>query len=459
MVAVLIAGLLLIAAGLLGVLLLHSNRDLRELRNRFSPLLDLEREVQLATDALTALAERRQRLERDYAATAASLDEDLATRRAQLDRMAAEVAAVEENLADISVGLYRPHYSFSTSDEFKRELEGIRERMKAMVRNDTAAPCSVAWTVGGSTRDGQKMQKQLSKLMLRAFNGETDAAIAKVTWDNAHKMEERIRKAYEAINKLGTVVQVAIAWEYFELSMAELRLEHELALKRQAELEEQRRIKEQMREEERAQREARRAQDEAAAEEERYAKALDKARADMAKAKGEKLDQLSSRIAELERQLFEAHERKERAISMAQLTRAGHVYVISNIGSFGDEVFKIGMTRRLEPMDRVRELGDASVPFEFDVHAIIPSLDAPGLEADFHRYFEARRLNAVNLRKEFFRVSIREIEQFVRSKGLDIQLTLLAEAREYRETLSLRAGSTPEPVEPVMAPAARELVA
>lgn len=115
---------------------------------------------------------------------------------------------------------------------------------------------------------------------------------------------------------------------------------------------------------------------------------------------------------------------------MAQLTRSGHVYVISNLGSFGENVFKIGMTRRLEPMDRIRELGDASVPFDFDVHAMIYCEDAPSLECAFQARFEGRAINLVNPRKEFFAVSIEQIEAVVREKGLNIELTKLAEARD-----------------------------
>jgi hypothetical protein len=125
-----------------------------------------------------------------------------------------------------------------------------------------------------------------------------------------------------------------------------------------------------------------------------------------------------------------------RAISQAQMTRVGHIYVISNIGSFGEDVYKIGMTRRLDPLDRVRELGDASVPFQFDVHAIIYSEDAPSLEYELHRKFKDRRLNMVNGRKEFFKVALDEVEAFIlQQTNASILFTKLAEAKEYRETL------------------------
>jgi len=168
-------------------------------------------------------------------------------------------------------------------------------------------------------------------------------------------------------------------------------------------------------------------------------KALEKARSEIAKAKGEELNDLNEKIKLLEQQLEEAQKLKERATSMAELTRSGYVYIISNIGSFGENVLKIGMTRRLEPLDRVKELGDASVPFNFDVHAMIYSKDAPILENEFHKYFTERSINLVNPRKEFFSVSLQEIEEFAKAKNLEIELTKLAEAREYRETMALKA--------------------
>ena len=134
----------------------------------------------------------------------------------------------------------------------------------------------------------------------------------------------------------------------------------------------------------------------------------------------------------------EARKQKERAISRAQLTKSGYVYVISNVGSFGEQVYKVGMTRRLEPMDRIYELGDASVPFPFDVHAMIYSENAPELESALHGFLSERRVNMVNPRKEFFQVSLNEIENFARDKSLKIEFTKLAEAKEYRETLALQ---------------------
>jgi hypothetical protein len=354
------------------------------------------------------------------------------------DRLQHEVSLLEENLEDISYGLYKPHFTFATSEEFRAELTQLRDQKKEMVRTDQATRCLVQWTVGGSQRDGARMQKQLAKLMVRAFNGECDAAISSCTWNNVTRMEERIQRAFTAINQLGTVVQVSIVPEYRELALNELRLEFEYQEKKRAEQEEQRQIREQMREEERVQRELERAQAETAAEEARYARALAKAREEVQTATGAELAELMQKIKALEGDLANAHAQHERAVSMAQLTKCGYVYIISNIGSFGEDMFKLGLTRRLDPMDRIRELGDASVPFAFDVHAMVYSEDAPALECALHQHFRERSVNLVNPRKEFFNVSLEEIESFVKSRGLPIQITKLAEAREFRETLSLR---------------------
>jgi multidrug efflux pump subunit AcrA (membrane-fusion protein) len=251
-------------------------------------------------------------------------------------------------------------------------------------------------------------------------------------------MEARVQKAYEAVNLLGSTNQITITPAYMDLKLQELRVEYELQQKMYEEREEQKRIKQQMREEERAQAEIEKAQKDAEDEATRYQKALQKAQEDMSHATGKELDKLNSKIAELEASLKTAEEKKERAMSRAQMTRSGHVYVISNIGSFGEHVYKIGMTRRLEPMDRVKELSDASVPFDFDVHAMIFSDDAPGLERQFHVKFNAHRLNLLNEKREFFRIGIHEIEHVATEMNLEVTITKLAEAREFRASEAMR---------------------
>lgn len=190
-----------------------------------------------------------------------------------------------------------------------------------------------------------------------------------------------------------------------------------------------------MREEERAQKEFERAQREAEQEEERYSRALDRARQDAENAVGAKQQKLLEQVRELEQKLLDAEQRRQRAVSMAQLTKTGHVYILSNIGSFGEHIYKVGMTRRLDPQERVDELGDASVPFAFDVHAMISAPNAPALEKALHDLLDERRLNKINRRKEFFHVTLEEIEHVVRRHHGDFKLTRQAEAAEYRKSL------------------------
>jgi hypothetical protein len=208
----------------------------------------------------------------------------------------------------------------------------------------------------------------------------------------------------------------------------------ELKLK---EKEEQRLIKEQIREEERARREYEKAIKEAAKEEEMLKKLMEKARKELSEANEQQREKYEQQLNDLNEKLKLAEEKNQRAISMSQQTRSGHVYVISNVGSFGEDVYKIGMTRRLEPSDRVKELGDASVPFSFDIHAMIFSDDAPKLEHELHKTFMKNQMNKVNLKKEFFKVNLKEIREKIENQGIHAKWTMVAEAKEYKESLAL----------------------
>jgi hypothetical protein len=348
-----------------------------------------------------------------------------------------EVSLFESKLDIIEFGIYEPIYDFEKSDEYRAEQNKIIEVQKLMITQDTAAVCNTTWTIEGSEVKGRAVVRVYKKLMLRAFNGECDVLIAKVKWNNINQMTERMQKLFDAINKLGQGFQVHLNNQYLNLKRKELILEYEYQMKRQQEKEEMRAIQEEIREEEKARREFEQAQREAEKEETNYQKALEKARKEIEFVSGEKYDQLQSKIERLQQELIEAQEKKERALSMAQQTKRGHVYIISNIGSFGENVYKIGMTRRLEPIDRIRELGDASVPFQFDIHAMIYSDEAPTLENELHKAFTNRKVNMLNYRKEFFNVTLDEIEQKVKEIGLDAEFSKLPEAMEYRETLAI----------------------
>ncbi|NRB23250.1 DUF4041 domain-containing protein [Shewanella sp.] len=327
-------------------------------------------------------------------------------------------------------------FSFKDAGE---QLKQARKRVKDMVKQGHAGDCDYV----------EAHRKTYAiHFAVDAFNGKVDSALAKVKHDNFGKIKQEIIDAFALVNHNGAPFRSArINQTFLDARQEELKWAvstHEL---RQIELAEQREIKQQIREEEKARKEMEKAIKEAEKEERLIQKALEKARAELANANEEQRKEFEAQLADLEGKLEEAEERGQRALSMAQQTRRGHVYVISNVGSFGENVFKIGMTRRLEPLDRVKELGDASVPFSFDVHAMLYSEDAPTLEKELHRRFNRESVNKVNSRKEFFRTSLAEIKQVVELQGVtEVHWTMKAEAAEYRESLAIAAAEQEENV-------------
>lgn len=384
----------------------------QDLVQRTSHILDAEESAKNTRQLLDSL-------QHQYNATAARHDE-----------LRSAIAAMEEDEDLIDCGIYKPAFSFEFSTEYKLKLDNVRTLQKQKIKDKAA--------VTSESSESKAEMNRLIKLVLRAFNGECDALASKISWKNINKTLEQVGRAAQTLNKLVEGHQIAISDQYINLKLTEMKLVHEFQERKQAELEEQRALREQMREEEKARREAEKALKEASQEQERHEKALAEARAQLADAHGSEVDKLNEAIALLSKKLDSAKEKGLWAKSVAELTKSGHVYVISNIGSFGDKMFKIGMSRRLEPLDRVKELGDASVPFHFDVHAMIYSKDAPSLETKLHEHFRPRQVNLVNNRKEFFFASLSEIEQAVHSMHGKIEFTRLAEAKEYRETSALR---------------------
>lgn len=413
-------------------------RLLKSQLERYKPIIDIEAETDKQRRELEQLITLKQteiqNLENDFNKLSSDYQSALET----YSRLRKEISLYENKLDLIEFGVYEPIYDFEKSEDYREEQKKVIERQKEMISSESAAICRTNWTIDGSEAKGRASTKRYIKLTLRAFNGECDSLIAKVKWNNVNQMRERIRKSFETINKLGESQTVSIQYGYLDLKLKELNLEYEYQQKRQKEKEDLRAAQEAMREEEKARREFEQAQKEAEKEESTYQKALEKARKEIEQVTGEKHDKLQAQIEKLEQELKEAQETKERAISMAQQTKRGHVYVISNIGSFGEQVFKIGMTRRLEPEDRVKELGDASVPFQFDIHAMIYSEDAPTLESELHKTFTDNKVNMLNYRKEFFNVTIDEIEQKIKEIGIDAEFQKIPEAMEYRETLAIR---------------------
>ncbi|HIH9662689.1 TPA: DUF4041 domain-containing protein [Klebsiella pneumoniae] len=315
-----------------------------------------------------------------------------------------------------------------------KELQKARELTKSLIKTSKAASCEYV---------EPNRRNTAIKFVLDAFNGKVDSSLSKIKHNNYGKLSQEIKDAFELVNFNGSAFRSAkITDIYLQARLNELKwgvAVNEIMLE---EREEQRRIKEQLREEEKARREYEKAIKEAEKEEKAIQQAIDKANKELMLAGEEQRIALEQKLAELQVKYEEAEAKNQRAISMAQQTRSGHVYVISNIGSFGENVYKIGMTRRLEPLDRVRELGDASVPFSFDVHAMIYSDDAPSLENHLHKVFNDKQVNKVNSRKEFFNVGIKDIKSTIKEMSIDAHWTMFAEAKEYRESLAIEHEKT-----------------
>ena len=311
--------------------------------------------------------------------------------------------------------------------EAGEKLKLVREKTRLMINNGTSAKCDYV--------EANRKETAVN-FILDAFNGKVDSILSKVKKDNFGTLEQKIKDAYQVVNNNGKAFRNAVITpEYLNARIDELKwavITQELKAEEQ---EQQRRIKEQIREEEKAIREFEKAIREAQKEEETLKKLIEKAHKEVEKASEEQKSKYEDKLRELEDQLKIAEEKNQRAISMAQQTKSGNVYIISNVGSFGENVYKIGMTRRLEPLDRIKELGDASVPFEFDVHSMIYSNNAPGLERELHKKFMRLQMNKVNPRKEFFRVTLADIKAEVDKMNINAKWTMTAEARHYRESL------------------------
>jgi len=341
----------------------------------------------------------------------------------------------------VEYGLFEmPDYLYETSARFAEEIKRIREKQRDLIKNKVAITYPDSITITANKRRDKLIFDGQIRLMLTAFNVDCDLLIGKVNPGNFPRTLERIEKLAAALEKSAATLHCGFNIEYVKLKYEECKIQYQFKLKKQEEQEEQRLIREQMREEQKAIREYERAIAQAEEEERIYRDMLEKAREQLKMASEEERAMAEQRIADLENLLAVAEAKEQRAKSMAEQTRRGHVYVISNIGSFGENIYKIGLTRRLEPELRVKELGDASVPFAFDVHAMIYSEDAPAIEAALHREFKRRHVNAVNFRKEFFRVDLQSIKDAVEKiTGGEAEFKMTALAEEYYESRRLQS--------------------
>lgn len=350
-----------------------------------------------------------------------------------------EMLVISEDILLESFALYTAKFSFTSSSEYKEKLQAIRDQQKSLIKNGNAATGNMNWQVNGKKTEGKKLVKDMMKLLIRSFNNECDYCVDNVKFDNIELGIRRIEKSFETCNKLGRVMSASLSHEYLHLKLDELHLAYEYQQCKQKEKEEAKRIREELREQQKLEQEIRAAREKISKERKHFTAAIRDLQTRLQKAASpEDIAALMTKIQDIEKSRS-ALESEEKLIDYReQNAKAGYVYVISNVGAFGEGVYKIGMTRRLEPMERIDELGDASVPFWFDVHTMVFSNNAPMLEAQLHEHFAAGRLNKVNGRKEFFRADLHEIEAVIRSHyDAVVEVIYEAPAEQYRESLRM----------------------
>ena len=342
-----------------------------------------------------------------------------------------QLVVLDDEILVQEFGLYKPTFSFASSLDYKEELAKIRSLQKDLIKSKNAVSGNMNWQVNGSSSKGKKMVSDTQKLLLRAFNNECDDIVEHVKYTNFDASLDRIYKSSEAISKLGSIMNIAVTNQYINAKVKELRLAFEYQQKKQQEKEELKAAREEQREQAKIQKEMEEQKRKIEKEQTHYQTAYEKILKQISESPDnpeliEKKQELEGHLNDVEKALTDIDYRQANM-------KAGYVYVISNIGAFGPNVYKIGMTRRLDPMERIDELGDASVPFKFDVHAMIFTDDAPALENALHHAFDNRKVNMVNQRKEFFNVTLDEVKEVVK-KNFDktVEFIDVPDAEQYR---------------------------
>lgn len=367
-----------------------------------------------------------------------SLDTELAQKRNELAQLNEEIAVANGNLNLQEFGFFERQYSFSDSTKYKDKLDSLRMQQKSMVKNGTAGRIITPMLLDNSKSKGKAMQNQLIKAALRGFNGEADALLVKVSVVNVDNKIKALRKVFEQLNKMYARNLIEITYPYLDLKIEELRLAAEYEFQKQEEKELLREQREKEREDKKLQAEIKAKRKQLEKDRDHFKNMVAKVTELLKEAKNDEVDELKRQLAEYQDKLSELDEIEEDIDYREGHATAGYVYVISNIGSFGEDVYKIGVTRRLEPLERIRELSSASVPFQFDVHALIFSEEAFALETELHNQLANYKVNKVNGRKEYFKVSFEEIRNILAThKELTVELNEDAEAFEYRQTKAI----------------------
>lgn len=366
-----------------------------------------------------------------------SAREELSRLRADTTRAIAERSAIADDIVDLrdtvhlqEFGLFDFENPAESSVALGTELEAVRTEIKRVVRTGEATVASTSFVFNNSAAKGRKFVSDMSKLLLRAYNAEAENCVKTVKAGNLEAARKRLSTVVTQVERLGTMIDLRITGLYHRLRLKELELtsRHFQALQVEKELERARR--EELREQRKAEQELAREKERLQKERSHYANAL---AALQAKGDTEGAERLREKLADVDHAI-------ENVDYRAANIRAGYVYVISNLGAFGPDVVKIGLTRRLDPMDRVNELGDASVPFRFDVHALFFADDAVSIEAKLHAHFSEERINKVNLRREYFRATPEQVLAALQEHNVEVlEYTIDPAAAEYRSSLDARA--------------------
>lgn len=354
----------------------------------------------------------------------------------KIDSLKKELVNTEDQLYFESFGLYEPHYAFTSSNEYKEKLNDERKSQKSLIKNKEAAVILNPMLLNNSKAKGKVMQNRNIKIILRSFNNECEAAINKVTKSNINTIEKRINNSFIQLNKLMESNGIAISSKYLQSKLNEAYIALEYALKKEEEREKIREDKEREREEKALQRELANEWKKYEKDEKHFIQVEKEVQEKIKHSKSnDEIISLKNQLLELQNKLSEIQEKKKKLNNRAENPTAGYVYIISNIGSFGKNVFKIGVTRRLNPLERINELGSASVPFKFDVHALIFSDNAYKLESELHNKFNNKRINQINHRKEYFNITIDDIKEALKEyQNLTFDFTETPIAEEFYES-------------------------
>lgn len=437
-IAIMFAGWIFIIPPIIGIVLLALNYTDNEKKKALMVKTDFDKKIELSVlesrikertkhdKALNKLDE----IKRQYSSAKTEYDET----NKRLEELNEKMIKVEEEADMQDAGFYGPEFDLTASPEYKTKIINLQQQQKDMVKNKTACKQSDNMTYNGSLSEGKKMVRKSVKMNLWSFNTHCDSVIAKVTYRNRDLSQKKILKAFDIINS--NDVLSSISNNYLQLKLNELNTTFQYKEKLEQE-------KEILREQREQDREERKLQREIAIERAKIEKDETHINTEVARLQHLLLNEKTNKqnvqkeLKKLEDKLHTLNKHKEDIDFREAHSKAGYVYVISNIGAFGKNVVKIGVTRRLEPLERVNELGDASVPFKFDTHALMFSEDAYKLEKALHDRFAKQRMNQVNNRKEFFRVSLEEVKNAMVQEfnGESIEFRMQPDAMEFRQTL------------------------